>query len=485
MRQLPRSTRLLTLAFVLAVAAPLAGCSSQPAVLARIGDHSITTEDFLEAARQNRARYPGSVDSARAALLEDLVQRQLLVTAARLRGLVPEPELKRLQREAMEQAALRALVQRLAPSDPPVSDAEVRALYDLRGNEVHTLVVFTPDPSACRQALAEIRGGADFGAVADRFNTTGMTPRHGDLGFITPGTLLPALDDVISRGALGKVHGPLESPGDGWFLVKLIERRARRQEPLEQVREALRQGLQRGKQRVLFNRLQQELMAQYHVGIEPGAAQALFTRVNAPRDTILVGGVRMGVPAAPTPDEARQALLRYDGEDGRPVAFTLGDAVQELQDPTRPAPNFSVLPMIDQWLKAVALQRVATVEVHRRHLNEEPAIARRARAQVENTLLQAAYHELVVGAVTATEADVRAAFERHAAELVDKDGAPLAYDRLEPGVRQALEGEAVELLRELRLRQVTDSLRLRLRPEIHRERLARVPWPPAGTATGG
>ena len=76
----------------------------------------------------------------------------------------------------------------------PVSDAEVQALYQRRANEAHALIVFTPDRAACDQALGEIQRGADFGATADRFNTTGMTPKGGDLGFIAPGTLMPALD---------------------------------------------------------------------------------------------------------------------------------------------------------------------------------------------------------------------------------------------------------------------------------------------------
>jgi hypothetical protein len=123
------------------------------------------------------------------------------------------------------------------------------------------------------------------------------------------------------------------------------------------------------------------------------------------------------------------------------------------------------------------MQRVIAVEIHRRHLDEEPAIARHARGQVENALLQAAYETLVVAATTVTEDDLRAAFRRHAAQLVDPTGAPLDYARLEPNLREALQGEAITLRREERLQQVTDSLRLRIRPVLHRDRLARIPWP--------
>jgi peptidyl-prolyl cis-trans isomerase C len=478
MRPLPIPVRPLALAATLAVlAALLAGCSSGPAVLARVGNRTITADDFLDVARRNQGQYLGSPDSARAALLEDLVKRELVIIEALRRGLVSPQDQARMLRQAQEQLALRALIQQLAPRDVPVSDAEVKALYQRRANEAHALVVFTPDRAACSQALEEIQRGADFGATADRFNTTGMTPKGGDLGFVAPGTLLPVLDDAMTGGPLGKVLGPIESPTDGWFLVKVLARRPRRQEPFEQVREMLRQGLQQGKQRVLLNRVQHDLMAQYHVTVEAGASQVLFARYNAPKDTVTVGSSRMPVPAQPTPEEARQVLVHYDGEEGKPVAYTLGEAVLDLQDASRPRPNWSVMPMIDQWLKSAVLQRVALVEARRRHLAEEPALARQARAQMENALLQTAYETLVLNSATITGDDVQAAYLRHAAQLLGKDGTPTEYAKLDPNIQQALQNEALEFARERRLKELTDALALKLKPVVYQDRLKRIPWP--------
>lgn len=477
--RLPRPpVRLLALVALLAVlAALLAGCSSGPPVLAKVGDRTITAEDFTDVASRSQGQYAGSPDSAKAALLEDLVKREMMVGEALKRGLVRPEDQARMLRQAQEQLALSALVQRVTPRDVPVSDAEVQALYRLRANEAHVLVVFTPDRMACDQALAEIQRGADFGATADRFNTTGMTPKGGDLGFRPPGTLMPALDAAISDCPVGKVTGPIESPSDGWFLVKVLARRPRRQEPFQQVSEALRQGLKQGKQRVVLNRVQHDLMAQYHVTLMPNAAQVLFARYNAPKDTVMVGTYRMPVPATPTPVEARQVLLRYDGEDGKPLDYTVGEAVADLRDRAKVQPSFSVLPMIDQWLKNMGLQRVALIEARRQHLGEEPAVARQARGQVENALLQMVYEALVLSRATIGPDDVRSAYLRHAAQLAGKDGAPIEYAKLDPNIQQALQSEAVEFARERRLRELTDSLQVRLKPTLYKDRLKRIAWP--------
>jgi peptidyl-prolyl cis-trans isomerase C len=480
MRLLPISSRPLAwLPLVVVLAALLAGCSSGPAVLAKVGDRTITVDDFLDVARRSQGQYAGSPDSAKAALLEDLVKREMMVSEALKRRLVSPEDQARMLRQAEEQVALRALIQQLAPRDVPVSDAEVQALYQRRASETHTLVVFTPDREASELALQEIQRGADFGATADRFNTTGMTPKGGDLGFITPGTLMPVLDAATSDGVIGKVIGPVESPGDGWFLVKLLARRPRKQEPFEQVGERLRQGIQQGKQRELLNRVQRDLITQYHVTVEAGASQALFARYNAPTDTVAVGTTKLPVPAKPTPEEGRRVLVRYDGAEGKPGTgtYTLAEAILDLQDGSRPRPNWSVMPMIDQWLKSAVLQRVALIEARRRHVDEEPAHKRQARAQMENALLQTAYETLVLNTVTATAVDVQAAYMRHAAQLVGKDGAPVEFEKLDPNLQKALQNEAVEFARERRLKELTDALALQLKPVTYRERLKPIPWP--------
>jgi len=223
--------------------------------------------------------------------------------------------------------------------------------------------------------------------------------------------------------------------------------------------------------------LRQQVLLDAAERTETGAAQVLFQRYNAPRDSVLVGGVHMPVPAAPTPQEAARVLVRYDGKPG---TYTLGDAVQDLQDPARQHPDFQVTAMIEQWLKSMVLQRVATMEVARRHIVEEPALQRQAQGRTDNALLRAAYEALVVNTGTAPTADdLRAAYERHARDLVGPDGKTIPFEKITPQVQQALEFEAAEMRREQRLVAVTDSLRAVVKPVLYADRLKRIPWPVA------
>jgi hypothetical protein len=308
-----------------------------------------------------------------------------------------------------------------------------------------------------------------------------MTPPGGDLGFVAPGTLPAPLDSTIEAATIGRVAGPIGGAADGWFLVQVLERRPRKQPPLEQVRDQLRMSLQQAKWRAALGRVQQGLLAQYHVRVEPGAAQALFQRYNAPRDSALVGGVHMPLPGAPTPQEAARVLVHYDGKPG---TYTLGDAVRDLQDPGRQHPDFQMMPMIEQWLTSMVVQRVATLEVSRRHLAEEPNIERQAQGRADNVLLRSAYQALVVDAGTPpTEDDIHAAYARHTADLTGPDGRLVEYAKISPQVRQALEFEAAEMKRERKLVEVTESLRVQVKPVVHLDRLKRIPWPVPAAGT--
>jgi hypothetical protein len=485
MRETPLFRRtLLPLAAGLILSATLAGCAPKSPELARVGKTSITTDDFLEIARANGAQYVGPPDSAKAALLDDMIKRELLVGVGRELKVLGAEEQKRMYDQAVEQGAMRTLFEGVVPRDIEVADAEVQALYQQREQETHARVVYTPDRPAIETALAEIRRGADFAAVADRFNTTGMTPPGGDLGFKVAGDLRPPLDSVIVHGPVGSVAGPIEAPGDGFFLIQLVERRARKQEPFEQVKEALRQTIRGGKQRTLMSRWQKELQAQYGIRLEPGAGQILFARYNAPKDTVVSNGTRIPVPSKPTAQEAARVLVRFKGPGGADSTYTLGDAVRDLQDPDRVKPPFTMLPMIEAWLNDAVLQRALRMEVQRRHLREDPKIVSRARHQVDNALLQGAFERVVATSAAVTRADTLASYQRHAAQLVDKDGQPMAFESLPLPILQALGNEAIEVARDRRLTAVTDSLRAQLKPVIHRDRLSRIPWPVPPAPTG-
>ena len=125
----PRSLWLVPV--VLAVAACGSGPASDPgggAVVARVGDARLTEGDLAEAL----GGAPTGLDSvtAREQLVEQWVQRELLVQEARKQGLDDDPAVRRLlaenERATLEAAALDATFAQ-APAQP--TEAELEAYY--------------------------------------------------------------------------------------------------------------------------------------------------------------------------------------------------------------------------------------------------------------------------------------------------------------------------------------------------------------------
>ena len=392
--------RRFSMCAALLVPALLAGCSMQPAAVAKIGTEVISVEQFKDAARGNEMQYQGTPDSAKIALVEDLTRRSLLVQEAKRRHLMADSSLQRVRAQESSRLAVDRLVEVLVPKDVPVSDAEVEAFYKRRNVEAHMLLIFVISKSDADQAKVALDHGEDFTAVANRFNPAGMLPPGGDLGFLPPGGLIEPLDQHLFDSPLNQVIGPDEIKGQGWAISKVLERRPRKQESLEAQKEGLTNTIKQRKLRELQQKAFIGLKDQYRVRLEPGGGQALFLHFNnAAADT-----------ASPS-----HVLARYDGKDGKASVYTKADALTDQQDPSQQRPNFTNLPIVEHWIELQVVRHVSVLEAARRHLDQDPVVRRRVDERINNMLLDRIYSDEVASKVgTASPDEIKAAYERRA-----------------------------------------------------------------------
>ncbi len=413
-RKLLRRAALSCLAVALTTsAALLAGCSgNDPNVLARVNGKAITVSQFNEIAQRNAQQYAGSPDSVRVRLLKDLVDRELLVQGAAREGLRETPESHAYQQKVEQQVLLETIYQRLLGGPFQVTDAEMREVYDRSGTSTHTRLIFTNDESTARQALKDIERGDDFTTVADRYNPTGTIPPGGDIGFIQPASLMPPLDEMVRTGPLGKVLGPVSGGGEGWFLVRLEERRPHERPPYEQVRQQIAEMLRQRKQRVAVVRVVENLKTDYQVAVLPGASQEVVTRLRPTPGT--APGAAPGSapsPAAPAPpgaEERAHVLARYRGG-----AYTLGEAYDDLLSGAGQRPNLSMLPSVERWIESQVVERAALAEARKRHLGDEPEVKNKLRDRMDNFMLDGYYQRQVLGRIQLGPEDFEAAYERY------------------------------------------------------------------------
>jgi parvulin-like peptidyl-prolyl isomerase len=336
-------------------------------------------------------------------------------------GLFKDSATVRFRRDTEEQTLARALYRRLAPSDISVSTAEVDSFYRWRGTESHLALIFVSNRAAADAAMNALRRGEPFDSVADRFSPSRMLPPGGDMGYLTSGSLVDPLDSFLHAAPVGKLLGPVEAPGQGWFIARILDRRPARNRPAPDVeRPWLANAIQQRKQRAVSTRAFTDLAAEYHVRVEPGAAQDLFMIAIHQRAAADGSGDL-------TPEQRARVLVRYEDGNGRPLTFTVEDALANIEARPADRPNFMMMPAIETWLQSQAVQRAAVLEARRRHIGEEPAVAHEIEERVNNHVLEQVFTRIVQDATEPSEEELQAAYQRHAASYLELHGVRLLH----------------------------------------------------------
>ncbi len=467
-------------ALLVAGAALLAGCSKVPEreVLARVGTRVLTADDFRSIAKDNAPQYPFAPDSAKHAMLDDMVRRELMLVAGQRLGLDKDSAVVAARAVGDDDLLARSLFERLAPNDVAVSDSEVAQLHRWRGTKNHVMLLYTPARANADRAVADLKAGHPFAKVSEQFGQAGVVPPGGDLGWMVAGQLVDPLDQLVRDAALGVPLGPVAAPTEGWLVALVTERQPQPTGSLEEEKPFLKNMLRQRKQRTIAMKAFQQLREQYHVAVDPRGPLTLFQLGSA-------GG-------ATTMPDTTQVLATYDGDRGAHLRYTVGDAMKDMANPARDRPPFQSTAALQTWIDGQVIPRVAVIEARRRHLEKEPDVARRIRARVENAMLQRVYELKVMTGLDVTDDEVLAHYTERAAMFTRTDSTgrvipPPAFAALPENLRQGLRQEALMMKRDARLRELTTEIEHTVKPfEVHPERLQRLEWPaPEPTAMQG
>lgn len=228
--------------------APVPATPPGDPVVARVDGEPILLSDLTAAARDLPEELRGAPPQMLYPLLLDqLVAGRAVTAAARRAGLDRDEAVRARIRRAEEQELQQAWLS--AEIASRVTDAAVRARYDQQianrpaEEEVHARHILVPTESEARAALAEIRGGADFNAVAQRRSTGPGSREGGDLGFFRRGDMVPEFAEAAFALQAGQVsENPVRSPF-GWHVIKVEARRQSAAPAFDEVAQAIRQQL--------------------------------------------------------------------------------------------------------------------------------------------------------------------------------------------------------------------------------------------------
>jgi peptidyl-prolyl cis-trans isomerase C len=84
----------------------------------------------------------------------------------------------------------------------------------------HILVKTKEEAESIKQQLAK---GADFGKLAKKYSICNSAKKGGDLGEFAPGKMVKAVDNIVFKKPVLKVHGPVKTKF-GFHLIETIYR---------------------------------------------------------------------------------------------------------------------------------------------------------------------------------------------------------------------------------------------------------------------
>ena len=244
----------------LALAASLAGCAggSDKEVLARIDKkHTITLGDFNDRISKLPQRYQEIINKNKKQFLDEVITDALLYNEALKQKLDTDEEVMQVVKEAKKKILIARLLQSKVEGEVAVSETEIDDYYAANRERfampevLRASHILVRTEAEARDVLSELSAGANFEELARARSVDPSAKTGGDIGFFTKGQLVPEIEEACFDMQIDDVSGVVKTKF-GYHVIKLTERREPRVKELAEVRDVIRQTLERLKKRTLF-----------------------------------------------------------------------------------------------------------------------------------------------------------------------------------------------------------------------------------------
>ncbi len=233
--------------------APLGAQSMAPAapkdmVAATVNGQPIMESDIQSFHKTLAPQYQQiPFEQLRSQLIEQMIDQIIVANAARKEGYHKRPDIQ--QRIATITQSILNEIYISEKIKAAVTDAKVRDLYqksialESRHEEVRARHILVKTKAEAMAVIAEVKGGADFAAVA-KAKSTGPSGRNGgDLGYFGFKQMVPPFSKAAFALKPGEFTTEPVKTQFGWHVIKVEDRRVAGSGNFEQASQKIRQEL--------------------------------------------------------------------------------------------------------------------------------------------------------------------------------------------------------------------------------------------------
>ncbi|HEV8435478.1 MAG TPA: peptidyl-prolyl cis-trans isomerase, partial [Thermoanaerobaculia bacterium] len=182
------------------------------------------------------------------------VNEPLSILEARARKYDQNPDIAEMMAKYRETMMENALFRGHVLKDVKLTDEEVTKYYDGHKSEFvqpeqrHVAHILVPTEHEAKAIYDKLQTGADFAQLARKYSRDAETALYdGKLGWITEEKVPPSFKQVLTLEA-GTISKPIKSD-HGWHIVQVSEVKPKRQQPLEEVKDRVRERALAAKER--------------------------------------------------------------------------------------------------------------------------------------------------------------------------------------------------------------------------------------------
>jgi len=191
-------------------------------------------------------------------LVEELVQRELLIQQALQKQLDKSPEIAERLATVKNALLSQAAVQDYLKANP-VTDEEVKAEYDSKiaglGDEYKARHILVETEEEAKKIIAELEKDGDFKALAEKHSIDPSNSDGGDLGWFTADRMVPPFSEAVIALENGKFTKAPVQTQFGWHVILREDSRTLTPPPFDAIKEQIRPMLQRQKAQTMIENL--------------------------------------------------------------------------------------------------------------------------------------------------------------------------------------------------------------------------------------
>ena len=220
--------------------AGVARAAEEDAVVARVNGVDIRQSDLAFAEEEIGGNMPTiPPEQKRDYLVNYLVDVIVLSQAAEKQKLADRPDVKRRLAFDHNRLLMEALLQdagKASLSDDAEHKVYEEAVKQVKNEEeVHARHILVPTEDEAKAILAQLKGGADFAALAKEKSKDPGAAEGGDLGYFTKEQMVPEFAEVAFKLGKGQLSDPVKTQF-GWHIIKVEDKRIRPTPTFEQVK---------------------------------------------------------------------------------------------------------------------------------------------------------------------------------------------------------------------------------------------------------